>query len=382
MAKLIAAKAIPTARDCFESTALFYASRAGDLALVNQLKGISLTNDGSLHEASRNLHSHVVRALLEAKHSVYFPVQGITALQDLCLHADGSQNYTALEDTTQALYEVRCDIWATYGGRDALFLALDNLHSPVQVTAALLRVFMRDRINDERNIFKTGPAADGTKMVYSPTVYLESRYFRGKREKIPELRELLYSLQAMDRYYMDFGVGAPNAIQPSGAVNMPAWIEEEDKRRQALRQYQQRLHVTDYGNQSQRSRGEMRLGINNDTRTHHQQEHRAEDYHLHMHVQAQELPADEIKTDRRQYIQHGQQLSIKNQKKPIQQGAASDLQAKVLPRRQAVMVSMHRDKETGRMNVKYIDAKPGQMNYHRQTEEQQDADPQVEHRIW
>jgi ankyrin repeat protein len=66
--KLLDAKADPRAHDRFEKAALFYASRIGDVDTVKiLLKNEPRLNDGSLHEAARNLHRDCVAALIKAK---------------------------------------------------------------------------------------------------------------------------------------------------------------------------------------------------------------------------------------------------------------------------------------------------------------------------
>jgi ankyrin repeat protein len=83
------ANANPLHRDYHEETALLFAPRAGDLASVKSLiKAKSNTDDGSLHEASRNLLHDVLAALLKGKHNANCPSHtkrhnGRTAIQEL-----------------------------------------------------------------------------------------------------------------------------------------------------------------------------------------------------------------------------------------------------------------------------------------------------------
>lgn len=309
VAKLVAAKASITARDCLGLTALFYASRAGDIIAVNLLKKKSPVNDGSLHEASRNLHSDVVAALLEAKHDANFPCHGKTALQELCVNSNGSQKSDSLEGAIQALHAAKCDPWAEYDGRGALFLALENLQSPVQVAEALLRVFMWKDVNDKKAIFKTGPLAEGDRKVYSATKYLNSEYYRGDPKKILQLNQVLKGKQAIDRYYIEFGPNQPMALQPYDAVNMPTKVEEEDKRRLAIRD-KQVLETQDHKTKMERKMEESELKLQISSRAHAQEEYQSDRSHQHKLYQAEETSVQKMDISSRIHAQKEHQSDL------------------------------------------------------------------------
>lgn len=275
------------------------------------------------------------------------PLRNKTALQELCLHSDGSQSRGALEDTIQALNDAECNVWADHGGRSALFLALDNLQSPVEVTGALLRVFTWEYVNDRRTVFKTAPSTDGNKLVFSPTMYLDSKYYRGKREYVSELRELLYSAQAIDRCYMEIGPGALDAIQPKGAVNVPIDIAEEDERRRAIR-YVQRADAIEA--RLQRKTESQKAASDWATRT----DSRIDDQHEYQlsGVTQQQKPSQPETTSTqkmsiapRWHAQQEQQVMVSHQNRVAQQRATSDLQMKALHRKQAVIVPRQRTEE-------------------------------------
>ncbi|EWC44428.1 hypothetical protein DRE_06796 [Drechslerella stenobrocha 248] len=231
VAKLLQAKASNTARDQFDRSALFYASRAGDLESVNALiKAKAPINDGSLQEAAKKLHSEVVAALVKGKHSPNFPSskeqhQGRTALQEMCLMCDASKDITAVEATINALIKGKPKVLEKSRERTALFLALDNAH-PVPITKALLDSVMWEHINDRANVYVEVDPATGTRYYFSPTTYVARGFSQGPEGDNGKLLELLQDKRCEDRYYAEEG-----AEQPEGAIGMPKEIIDAEKKR-------------------------------------------------------------------------------------------------------------------------------------------------------
>ncbi len=91
MKKLLEAKADSRSHDRFDKAALFYASQVGDSDAVKALlKTEFRLNDGSLHEAARNLHRDCVAALIKAKYDPNFRSSreeygGRNALQEMAV---------------------------------------------------------------------------------------------------------------------------------------------------------------------------------------------------------------------------------------------------------------------------------------------------------
>ncbi|KAK6522466.1 hypothetical protein TWF281_003027 [Arthrobotrys megalospora] len=231
VSKLLRGKANTTARDQFDRSALFYASRIGDLEAVTALvKAKAPTNDGSLQEAARNLHSEVVAVLIKGKHSPNFPSskeqhQGRTALQEMALMCDASNNLAAVETTILALIKGKPKILEKVREKNALFLALDNAH-PVPITKALLDSLMWEYINQVDNVYVEVDPELGTKYYFSPTTYVSRGFSQGPESDNTMLLNLLRDKRCEDRYYAEEG-----AEQPEGATGMPKHIIDAEKKR-------------------------------------------------------------------------------------------------------------------------------------------------------
>ncbi|KAK4158892.1 hypothetical protein QBC43DRAFT_223261 [Cladorrhinum sp. PSN259] len=231
VAALIKAKTSVSARDCFDRSALFYASRIGDVEAVKALlKAKSPINDGSLQEAARNLHSEVVAALVKAGHSADFPSskeqhQGRTAMQEMALMCDASSHAaTAVEETLRAILKGKPRLLETSRGKNALFLALDNSH-PIPITKALLDCAMWEHVNKPDNVFVTTDER-GAKYFFSPTMYVSLGLSQGPRSDNEALVNLLHDKRCEDRFYAEEG-----AEQPGNAVGMPQNILDAERKR-------------------------------------------------------------------------------------------------------------------------------------------------------
>jgi hypothetical protein len=337
------------------------------------------------------------------------------------MNGDGSQNRHALEGTIQALHEANSDLWAEYEGKNALFLSLENPQSSVQVTEALLKVFMWKHVNDKKNIFK-GVSPDGTTTVYSPTKYLNSHYYRGDRGKIHELDRVLRGKQAIDRYYLELGPNQLKALQPGDAVGMPPKVEEENKKRLDTLE-KERQDAQDYNTKLQRRMEEHELKLHMNSRTQAHEQYLSDRSHQYKLYQTEETTAQKMDISSRMHAQKEQQSSlthrhnlhqeqekarqkmmadstilaqkehmadvaqqhklarekeqirqkminssslhaqkenqalITHQNKIAQQNVSSNQQVKAIQQRQAAMASVQRDKETGKKNMAFIAAK-------------------------
>lgn len=234
VSKLLAANANTVVRDSLGRTPLFFASQTGNLEIVKSLLKVKFRrDDGSLHEAARNLHSEVVEVLIKAKHDINYPCSlhaGRGALHELCFKGDGSKDTLRLEDTMLAL--AKADVLVSWDGRNSLFLALEN-PQPYPVTKALLDLVMWRHINDENNVFEHVDPETRITFVLSATSYLTRGVYRGDVANIPQLQKLLYEKRCVDRFYAKYGPSQLEEIQPAHAVGMPPKIAEEDTRRRA-----------------------------------------------------------------------------------------------------------------------------------------------------
>lgn len=406
--KLLDAGAKVTAQDQLQFTALNWSSRVGDLATVKTLiKAKARPNDGSLHDAARKMHSKVVATLIKAKHSVDFPCskdrhEGRTALQELCLRANGALNLEELHDTVEALHAGGCDLFREYHGRNSLFLALENVADPFSMTEKLLDVAIWKVIDDERNIFRTNPTPTGTTTCYSATVFLESPFYqgRGDPQKILKLKELLRSKGCRDRYYEIFGPGDSDKLQRDDAIGLPSKIEDMDnKRREKLQK--RRDETIDHNNKMQRKREEAEQNLFIKDRVHYQEINQSHATHqtkmnqkeqelsqkldgdTQVHVQKvqqsnvvhqnrihqdAETANQKLQIDSRKHAQHAYHSNMDHQNKIAQQQAVSDQQTKALQRKQVMTQSAQRDAEMHKMRNAYIDVKAREIGYQQKLE--------------
>ncbi|KAK2769900.1 ankyrin repeat containing protein [Colletotrichum kahawae] len=232
--KLLEAGAKPSDRDNTGRTALFFASGKGNMAAVQGLlKARAAPNDGSLHEAARNMHSEVIEVLIKAKHEPNFPSslhEGRTALQELSYRSNCSNISPELEDTIRTLEKGKADPFAPYKGMNALFLALENTR-PYHITKALLDIQLWRYINHDNNLFTYVDPKSSIKYAYSATMYFKHNHYRGDPSHVPHLMRLLTEKSCQDRFFAQFEPHQLEALQPAGAVGMPKAISDEDARR-------------------------------------------------------------------------------------------------------------------------------------------------------
>ncbi|KAF2962893.1 hypothetical protein GQX73_g10674 [Xylaria multiplex] len=214
--KLVDAKADSRGYDRFDKAALFYASQVGDVNAVKALLKIEFRrNDGSLHEAARNLHRDCVAALIKAEFEPNFrssrvEYNGRNALQEMTFRCDGSKRVPDMEATILSLKKGGSDPLEKWQGKTALFLALSN-PQPYRITQALLN---------------TGKWCQRTRLYFSPTVYLKRYTNKGNAAINAQLESLLRTMGCEDRYFAGLG-----SEQPDDAIGLPDDIAKEVKRR-------------------------------------------------------------------------------------------------------------------------------------------------------
>ncbi|KAI0458749.1 hypothetical protein F5B21DRAFT_404819 [Xylaria acuta] len=201
----------------------------GDLAVAmmsNLLAAGASKNDGSLHNATRELNIQAMQVLVEYGHDPDFPSPlhcGRTALAELCLHTSDSVQMTtskekAMERAIEFLLQSGTDITIQSEGKSILLLALESADA-LTTTKVLLRAALWKDINKPFNQYNDG------KYTYSPTMYVQR--VLSNSDKTTELVRLLRSNRCTDVYFANSGP------QPEDCVGMPAHIQREEEQRQA-----------------------------------------------------------------------------------------------------------------------------------------------------
>jgi ankyrin repeat protein len=201
----------------------------GDLGksiMSNILAADPAKNDGSLHNAARELNLDALKVLFEYGHELDFPSplhNGRSALGELCLNAATSEELTAarekkMEKTIAYIIGEGTDLSIQCEGKSVLLLALES-RDPVTTTRALLKVGMWKYINKSFNYY------NDSKYTYSPTQYA-SRLLP-ESDAQDQLLALLRANRAIDVYYANDGP------QPEDAVNIPAELLRGELERKA-----------------------------------------------------------------------------------------------------------------------------------------------------
>lgn len=197
----------------------------GITLMSNLLAAGASRNDGSLHNAARELNLQALRILVEYRHDPDFPSPqhgGRSALGELCLHATDSGGMTAAREKTME----KCinflmqdsDITLHTDGKSILHLALESAQ-PLVTTKILLRADMWKHVNKSFNQYTDG------KFTYSPTQYVVR--VLPENDATPELLKLLKANRCTDAYY------ATSGPQPADVIGMPQAIQVEEDARKA-----------------------------------------------------------------------------------------------------------------------------------------------------
>ncbi|QDS71500.1 hypothetical protein FKW77_004645 [Venturia effusa] len=213
-------------KDCHDRTALFYAARSGrTTAVTSLLKKSPITNDGSLHEAARGLHTDIDAALLATGHDVNFPSfkhSGRSPLCELCYRCDVPNDVTNLHFTLQELQKAKAAPLRECRGRTPLFYAIDNPYSASVVVGKLIEVVLwdTDLLNDHKNVFKQ------KHLHYSATKYVEKGLCEQPEAIAQRVLDVLQDAGVTDRFY-----ASERTKQPDGARGMPQRIADLDDKK-------------------------------------------------------------------------------------------------------------------------------------------------------
>ncbi|KAK3501404.1 hypothetical protein B0T13DRAFT_198033 [Neurospora crassa] len=220
---LLNAGAKVTAKDSQGRSALYIAARLGNADIVAALLRIdSSLNDGSLHEASRNLHTGAMRLLVECGHDPNYRSSkhdGRTAFGEMALMATVPRDISIAEEAVGILCTGGASPLLKTNGKTILFLALDNMDNEA-MTRLLLDKHLYRILNSPENMYVEGIYH------YSPTMYVKKGMLQGPRTA--GLIEILEGHGGEDRYYATM-----EQKQPHDAVGMPEEIQQFERERRA-----------------------------------------------------------------------------------------------------------------------------------------------------
>jgi ankyrin repeat protein len=208
-----------SARDKWNRSALFYASRTSVTSIVQLLSAHALNDDGSLHEAARCLHVDNATILIKQGHNPNFPSRfhsGRHALGELCLNAEvtnGAQLSKARQLIRMLISNGANPEFRARNERSTVILALDNPHCALELTEALLETEVWQHLSDEAHMYR-----DASGLWYSPIKYVELVPSPSRARCKTELIELLQDKGCTPRFYSE------HPEQPDGAIGMPAPI--------------------------------------------------------------------------------------------------------------------------------------------------------------
>ncbi|OCK79653.1 ankyrin [Lepidopterella palustris CBS 459.81] len=214
---LIARGAEISIRDKSNRSPLFYASSKPFVEIVTTIcQNKALQNDGSLHEAARNLQFDVASILVKFGHNPNFPSRlhgGRNALGELVLNAEigTSKQRTRLRELIRLLLDANANPkFRARNEKSVVILALENAYHAVEVTEALLETEVWEDLNDEKHMFRSDAG-----FWYSPLSYVELMPRPGREQQKTQLTELLKDKGCAPKFYAEKGE------QPDGAVGLP-----------------------------------------------------------------------------------------------------------------------------------------------------------------
>lgn len=220
--------------DYLDRSALSMATNiGGDVAI--EIMGSLLVadpnpDDGSLHNAARELNLPAVNVLLQAGHDPDFPStyhDGRSALAELCLRGSDTEMTAERERSMSKviieLVKAGSDVGVKSGGRSLLHLCFESA-DPLATTRIFLKAGMWKYIN--KPMFRY----IGDTHTYSPTMYISK--ILPPSDHTDGLLKLLRANRASDVFYANEGP------QPEGAVGLPEDLKVQERERKARVQRQ------------------------------------------------------------------------------------------------------------------------------------------------
>ncbi|KAM0293346.1 hypothetical protein ACHAO9_002070 [Fusarium lateritium] len=201
----------------------------GDLStrmMANLLAIDQSKDDGSLHNAARELNLAAVTVLVEHGHHPDFPSplhDGRSALGEVCRRASGSGKLTAdgeklMQRVMSFLIDAGSDITLQSHGKSLLLLCFEST-DPIATTRSFLKVAMWKEINKPFNHYTDG------EFTYSPTMYISK--VLPESDTRDQLLTLLRANRAVDVYYANSG------DQPEDAIGLPGDMLVQERERKA-----------------------------------------------------------------------------------------------------------------------------------------------------
>jgi ankyrin repeat protein len=226
--KLVPKGAKVTIQDDSGVTPLALASQVGNSTIMEYLlKYGADVDDGSLHDAARELRCDAIRVLIKHGHDPDFPSDrhgGRSALAELCFKAvDNNPNFEDLEEAVRCLIANGADIKQRgLNGKTLFHYTLDS-SDPMTILKALLKVLWKV-VNEDCYLYTDG------QYTYSLTKYVEKGLSIGPAVQNQEVIQLLKTKLAQDRIWAN----SMDAAQPEDYCGAPQHIQDEVIRRQAL----------------------------------------------------------------------------------------------------------------------------------------------------
>ncbi|TVY88566.1 Ankyrin [Lachnellula willkommii] len=212
---------------------LAIASSSGNQKIMEYLlRANAEQNDGSLHDAARELRCDSIRLLIDYGHQPDYPSErhdGRSALAELCYKAvDYSPKSLALEEAVTCLIGRGADIWLKCVSQDRcaktmLHYAMDS-SNPMPILTILLKL-MWTKVNDDSFLYLDA------NFTYSLTKYVEKDVFKGPPGQKEEILKLLRNKRIVDRFWGN----DIEADQPEDYCGAPAHVEEEVVRQKLRR---------------------------------------------------------------------------------------------------------------------------------------------------
>jgi len=233
VAKLIAKGVNIKIADRNGVTPLAMASGSGNQEIMELLlQACAERDDGSLHDAARELRLDSIRLLVKYGHQPDYPSErhnGRSALAELCYTAvDFNPKPIELEEAILCLIAHKADIWLKCVAGDRtqktmLHYALDS-SNPMAILTVLLKL-MWTKVNDESFLYVDD------KYTYSLTKYVEKDIFKGPQEQKSQILHLLRNKRIVDRFWAN----DIEADQPEDYCGAPRRVEDEVLRQKLRR---------------------------------------------------------------------------------------------------------------------------------------------------
>lgn len=201
----------------------------GDIAvqmMSSLLAAEPARDDGSLHNAARDLNLPAVRVLVQSGHDPDFPSPlhgGRSALGEVCRHGSDAGDMTAdreraMQRVMTFLIDSNSDLSLKTSGKSLLHICFDAA-DPVVTTRAFLKSGMWKNINKPFNQFVDAG------YTYSPTMYITK--ILGFSDVSDQILTVLRASRANDVFYANEGA------QPEGAVGLPEDLVVQERARKA-----------------------------------------------------------------------------------------------------------------------------------------------------